>query len=564
VRLELTNIAGSGVNGFPGSTLTPLPFNVNITDTDILLGLAFKPTIPIGFDFLEKLKADAFVSMNLPRLDARLSTNPGRDCGNSSNTTTPSAPFANQTTQLADNLLSLGILTLVEANISLTVDVGVGLTIPLLPPPFGDVNLDANIFSTAFPLITACVDAKKSFPSMTAIGGANATALPCTTTLRANSTVYVGATKTHALTAAISAAHLNSTLAAVMSVYTPATTHVVEVASKPANSTKAMHASSQAVATSHIVSMPAHASKTLSVSSDIMASTHVVGATSKAANSTLTMHASSQAVVASHVLSMPAHAVESKPASSHAMATSHMIEVASMPVHSMPPASHVMATSHTVAIASMPPHATVSVAVSSHIVEVASMPPHAAVSMAASSHVIVSMPAYSMPPPSHVMATTHTIQASSMAAHAPPSTSAHMVPPMIVSSHIMASTHIIEVPPIAAHTPSPMHIPSQDMVSVKSSALHNSTAATSSMLFSSIAQSTNVAAVTVIPGPPAGVSSPVVALPVAANSTILASGSGIGAAQQSGPAVFTGKGGKVEVVWWKMCLVGVFGMGVMW
>jgi hypothetical protein len=488
---------------------------VNVTDTDILLGLAFKPTIPIGFDFLEKLKADAFVSMNLPRLDARLSTNPGRDCGNSSNTTSPSAPFANQTTQLADNLLSLGILTLVEANVSLTVDVGVGLTIPLLPPPFGDVNLDANIFSTAFPLITACVDAKRSFPSMTAIGGANATALPCTTTLRANSTVYVGATKTHALTAATSAAHLNSTLAAVMSVYTPATSHVVEVASKPANSTKAMHASSQAV-------------------------------------------------VASHVLSMPAHAVESKPASSHVMATSHMIEIASMPAHSMPPASHVMATSHTVATASMPPHAAVSVAVSSHIVEVASMPPHAAVSMAASSHIIVSMPAYSMPPPSHVMATTHIIQASSMATHAPPSTSAHMVPPMIVSSHIMATTHIIEAPPMAVHTPSPMHVPSQDLASVKSSALHNSTAATSSMLFSSIAQSTNVAAVTVIPGPPAGVSSPVVALPVAANSTILASGSGIGAAQQSGPAVFTGKGGKVEVVWWKMCLVGVFGMGVMW
>jgi hypothetical protein len=138
-----------------------------------------------------------------------------------------------------------------------------------------------------------------------------------------------------------------------------------------------------------------------------------------------------------------------------------------------------------------------------------------------------------------------------------------MVPPMIVSSHIMATTHIIEAPPMAAHTPSPMHVPSQDLASVLSSALHNSTAATSSIPLSSIVESTNVAVVTVIPGPPTGVSSPVVALPVAANSTILASGSGIGIAQQSGPAVFMGKGGKmVEVVWWKMCAISVLIGGV--
>jgi hypothetical protein len=295
--------------------------------------------------------------------------------------------------------------------------------------------------------------------------------------------------------------------------------------------------------------MPVHS---MPLASHVMVTTHTVAVASMPPHAAASMAVPSQA---SYILSMPPHAAVSMAASSHI--------IVSMPAHSMPPASHVMATSHTVAIASMPPHTAVSVAVSSHIVEVASMPPYAAVSMAASSHIIVSMPAYSMPPPSHVMATTHTIQASSMAAHAPPSTSAHMVPPMVVSSHIMATTHIIEAPPMAAHTPSPMHVPSQDMASVQSSALHNSTAATSSMPLSSMAKSTNVAVVTVIPGPPAGVSSPVVALPVAANSTILASGSGIGAAQQSGPAVFMGKGGKmVEVVWWKMCAMSVLIGGV--
>jgi hypothetical protein len=279
VRLELTNIANSGVNGFPGSTLTPLPFKVNITDVDILLGLAFKPTIPVGFEFADKLKAEVFVSMNLPRLDAKLSTNAAANCGNSSsNATTPPAPYANKTTELAGNLLSLGSLVLVEANVSLTIDVGAGLTIPLLPPPFGDVSLDANIFSTVFPLVTACVDAAKSFPPMTAVAG-NATTTPCSTTPDSNSTVYVTATKTQTLIQThTSAAHMNTTRAGVTSSHAASSTPVIGTVSKSTHTVASMPVSSHVIATSHVMqtaSKPAHTVEPMPVSNHVIPTTHI-------------------------------------------------------------------------------------------------------------------------------------------------------------------------------------------------------------------------------------------------------------------------------------------------
>jgi hypothetical protein len=377
--------------------------------------------------------------MNLPRLDARLSTNPGRDCGNSSNST---APFRNQTTELSGNLLSLGALTLVEANVSLTVDVGVGLAIPLLPPPFGDVNLEANIFSTVFPLVTACVDAAKSFPSMSAIGAVNATALPCTTTVGSNSTVYipavyVPATKTHALT---TATHLASTPAAVMPVHTPATTHIVEA------------------------SMPAYAPALMPK--------------------------------ASEASQMPAHTPKALPAPSHVMATTHIVEAVPMPPHAV----QSMAVSH------MPAPAVESKPAMTHIVEAVPIPAHT-------------------PAPMPVLATTHLIEIVSEPAHMPE----------VIASHVPASNA----------TSLPFAIP----------------ASSASIVVPAL--STNVAAVSVPSNTPITVS----VLPAAANATLVAPlgsaglNSSVLAAQQTGPAIFTGAGAKlVEVVWWKK--MGVLAVGV--
>jgi len=151
IRLDLTSLGDSEVNGFAGATLTPLPFTVDVADVDILLGLAFRPVIPVGFEFSNNLKAEVFVSVDLPRLDARLSTDVAAACD------AADAGFA-----------AIGPLALVEANISVTVDAGFSLDLPILPAPFDKIEVDANIFSVGFPLITACADAGQAMTTMTA------------------------------------------------------------------------------------------------------------------------------------------------------------------------------------------------------------------------------------------------------------------------------------------------------------------------------------------------------------------------------------------------------------
>ncbi|KAF2031012.1 hypothetical protein EK21DRAFT_64355 [Setomelanomma holmii] len=195
IRLDLTNIGNSAVTGFQASTLTPLPFNASATDIDAILGLAFKPTIPIGFEFTDKLKAEVSVSMNLPRLSAKLSTNVVANCGNGTNSThitSSTAPYANTTSR---SLPTLGPLVLVEANVSVTVDVAIGLTLPLLPPPLNEVTNDANIFTANLPLVTSCINPQDAFKPVTPAVADQS----CNTTT--TTTIHHTSTATHTSTA---------------------------------------------------------------------------------------------------------------------------------------------------------------------------------------------------------------------------------------------------------------------------------------------------------------------------------------------------------------------------
>lgn len=167
--MELTDLASSSLTGFQESRLTPLPVEVNVTDAEILLGLAFVPSIPIGFEFLDQLKAEITPSLQLPRLDAKLSSKIAENCGNGSNNTHSDAPFANHTAGLSPELIKLGPLALVEANVSLSIDIALDVSLPPLPPPFNAVGIEENIFTAVFPLLSSCASPDDAFNNATGV-----------------------------------------------------------------------------------------------------------------------------------------------------------------------------------------------------------------------------------------------------------------------------------------------------------------------------------------------------------------------------------------------------------
>ncbi|KAJ4347784.1 hypothetical protein N0V95_005131, partial [Ascochyta clinopodiicola] len=152
IKVELGDLTNTTITGIKGATLKALPFTSNATDVDLSLSLAFAPTIPIGFDFSDKLSALVTVSMDLPRLDARLTTKAKDRCslldnGNKTKTASKAKPKG------AD----LSSLVFVEANVSVAIDVSADLTLPLLPAPFDSAGTSAQIFSTNIPLMTSCI-----------------------------------------------------------------------------------------------------------------------------------------------------------------------------------------------------------------------------------------------------------------------------------------------------------------------------------------------------------------------------------------------------------------------
>lgn len=122
--------------------------------------------------------------MNLPRLDARLTTKPQGSCGNGTNSTALVPPYVvNRTTELTDSLPNIGPLVLVEANVSVTVDTGFGVELPLLTGSVGNFSVEANLFSTSFPLVTACATLQDAYKDLKPI-----VAAPPSTTYR-NATI---------------------------------------------------------------------------------------------------------------------------------------------------------------------------------------------------------------------------------------------------------------------------------------------------------------------------------------------------------------------------------------
>ncbi|KAF1931913.1 uncharacterized protein M421DRAFT_406264 [Didymella exigua CBS 183.55] len=149
IKVELGNLANTSISDIKGATLDALPFSSNVTDADIVLSLAFTPTISIGFEFSDKLNALITVSLDL-RLDAKLMTGAKEQCN-----------LLAGGMQTVPKDAGIRSLVLVETNISVVIDVAAELTLPLLPAPFDSAGTSANIFSTKTPLVTTCVDPVK-------------------------------------------------------------------------------------------------------------------------------------------------------------------------------------------------------------------------------------------------------------------------------------------------------------------------------------------------------------------------------------------------------------------
>lgn len=234
-----------------------------MADVDILLGLAFKPTIPVGFEFNDNLKAEVFVSMNLPRLDVKLSTDAPANCGDSANATAPvpnSTAVADTGADIGD-AVALGPLMLIEANISITVDVGISVNLPLLPPPFDEVAIEANIFSVGFPLVTACMDPSDAFPSMTA----TVTAMPTPCNITASTLAYKYANVTQ--TAIVQGAKLWSN-------YTVTSTKVERIAMIPTATPFRAQTLAQNSTSSNVTATPAVAAGNTTVALSTGAATY--------------------------------------------------------------------------------------------------------------------------------------------------------------------------------------------------------------------------------------------------------------------------------------------------
>ncbi|KAF2263947.1 hypothetical protein CC78DRAFT_617150 [Lojkania enalia] len=166
IRIDMSDLEKSGITGFDVPELKPLPFTANVTDLEIALGLTFKPSIPIGFDFLDgQLEAEVSVFFELPSLEATFAIKDNVDAQ------CDALPEGNSTTNLdVNNLLdALGALVLEEATIGIALGVAASFNVPVLPEAIGSFETAFILFETEFALPTTCLAANQAYETATKI-----------------------------------------------------------------------------------------------------------------------------------------------------------------------------------------------------------------------------------------------------------------------------------------------------------------------------------------------------------------------------------------------------------
>lgn len=169
VVLNIGDIEKSSSNGFSETSLSGLPFESNTETIDLKLSLSLRPQLLLAINlFKGRGNIGAGFFFDIPKLSANISTKEGvnAQCENPQNASKPTS----------------GKRLHIEPEVGLDVGVELELDVDLGPLPLPATTLSHIIFSTPFPLPTACSSLKAGTRSHGAVAATSATVSPKTTT----------------------------------------------------------------------------------------------------------------------------------------------------------------------------------------------------------------------------------------------------------------------------------------------------------------------------------------------------------------------------------------------
>ena len=173
VVLNIGDVEKSSSNGFSETSVSALPFESNTDTIDLNLAISLRPQLLLGIELFQgRGNIGAGFFFDIPKLSANISTKEGvnAQCEKPQNT----------------GKITPGKRLHIEPEVVL--DVGVELEIDLNLGPLPGTTLSHTLFSTPFPLPTACSSLKAETRSSATVAATSATVSPKTTTRASTST----------------------------------------------------------------------------------------------------------------------------------------------------------------------------------------------------------------------------------------------------------------------------------------------------------------------------------------------------------------------------------------
>jgi hypothetical protein len=179
IRVDLGSLKKSSLIGFPGTTISALPFEANVADIELSIQAAFRPRIPFGFSFLDDIvDVGVGVYLDMPSINTTIT----QLATSAVNATCDTAPGKNTTFESA-----FKDLTHIESDISFAVGVDAKAVAKVGIIKNQEAYTSLPLFETSRPLATACL-AFGEKPG----GGKGLVTATATTTVVAQSTGAAG------------------------------------------------------------------------------------------------------------------------------------------------------------------------------------------------------------------------------------------------------------------------------------------------------------------------------------------------------------------------------------